>query len=97
LQLSERVAQRPHLLGHTPLKNGHQAAYAIDRILHLIQVALILEASSETESAAAQVEQRHSCLEDHLRGCDAIELGFIGGPQLIVVGLLIGHTVTSAE
>ena len=107
LELRERLADRGGLLGRGLLDDRHQRADRLDRDPNLLQIALVVGAGSQSRTAHAEVDQRYHVLEQDLIDADLLELGLVGGPQLlfgrrtgrpgwIAFGMTCAHDVTSA-
>src|SRR3954447_18644424 len=90
LQLRQRLADRPRLRAELGLDERHQRAHAFDRQAELAEVALVLRAGHEAGAAAAEVDQRNERLDDDVLDADALELGLVGGPQLLLGRLATG-------
>src|SRR5919197_327719 len=87
LQLRQRVAELARVGPELRLDQRQQRAHALDRRPDLPRVALVLGAGHQAGLAAAQVQQRHHGLQDHVLDAQALELRFVGGAELLLGGL----------
>jgi hypothetical protein len=104
LQLRERLANRPHVVAELPLDERQQRAHALDGQADLIEVPLALggrplRSGRQPEPPAAEVHERDDGLDDHVVDSQALELGLVGGAELLLGRLsefLLAHAVLAS-
>ena len=84
LELGERVAHRPHLLGVLLLEQRQQRRTASIAEPRLLEVAHVLGVGAEAEPLAAEVDQADDRLEQHVADRDPPQLLLEPGAQLLL-------------
>ena len=91
LELAERVADLRGVRPEHLLDDRQQRPGALDRQPQLLGVGLVLGALRQAGAAPAEVDEGHERLDEHVLDADLLQLGLVGGAQLLLGGLALGR------